>query len=108
MVKMLQVVAYAMGLVYTLMERLRCVVDWGVSQLPRSETMAKKKVVPKVPVATAKRKAPNRSGRPVRLDLTEKDHDRMERHATRRGLSKASLARMVILAWLEEQEGGAK
>ena len=70
--------------------------------------MAKKKAGPKVSVGTMKRKTPNRSGRPVRLDLTEKDHDRMERLAAKRGLSKASLARMVILAWLDEAERGAK
>ena len=61
-----------------------------------------------MPATIEKKKAPNRSGRPVRLDMSEADHNRMEREATRRGLNKASLARMIILAWLEEQEGGSK
>lgn len=52
---------------------------------------------------------PVRTGRPVRLDLTEKDHERLEKQAKKRGLNKASTARMIILAWLEEQEeGGGK
>ncbi|MGO9816332.1 MAG: hypothetical protein ACLP53_36910 [Isosphaeraceae bacterium] len=52
---------------------------------------------------------PVRTGRPVRLDLTEEDHQRLEKQAKKRGLNKASTARMIILAWLEEQEeGGGK
>jgi hypothetical protein len=51
-----------------------------------------------------------RAGRPVRLDLTEADHKRMERLATERGLSKASYARMAVLRQMktDEAEGGAK
>jgi hypothetical protein len=52
-----------------------------------------------------------RSGRPVRLDLTEADHKRMERLATERGLSKASYARMAVLRQMkadEAEEGGGK
>jgi hypothetical protein len=66
--------------------------------------MARKRA-PKVPATR-----PVRTGRPVRLDLTEADHERLERHAKRRGLTKASTARMVILEWLDEQDakGGAK
>lgn len=41
---------------------------------------------------------PVRTGRPVRLDLTEKDHERLEKQAKKRGLNKASTARMIILA----------
>jgi len=53
---------------------------------------------------------PVRTGRPVRLDLTEKDHVRLEKQAKKRGLNKASTARMIILEWLdeEESEGGGK
>jgi hypothetical protein len=47
---------------------------------------------------------PVRTGRAVRLDLTEADHERLARHATKRGLSKASTARMVVLEWLDEQD----
>ena len=68
--------------------------------------MAKKKAP--MPATIEKKKAPNRSGRPIRLDMSESDHNRMQRHAAKRGLNKASLARMIILAWLDEQEGGSK
>jgi hypothetical protein len=67
--------------------------------------MAKRKEPPKV---EATKKAPRRTGAPVRLDLAEKDHERLERQAKRRGLNKASLSRMIILEWLDEQERGAK
>jgi hypothetical protein len=49
-----------------------------------------------------------RAAKPVRLDLAAADHDRLEKQARRRGLTKASCVRMVILEWLEEQEGGSK
>ncbi len=51
-----------------------------------------------------------RSGRPVRLDLSEADHKRMERLATERGLSKASYALMAVLKQMkaDEAEGGGK
>jgi hypothetical protein len=51
-----------------------------------------------------------RSGRPVRLDMSEADHKRMERLATERGLSKASYARMAVLKQMktDESEGGGK
>jgi hypothetical protein len=53
---------------------------------------------------------PVRTGRPVRLDLTEEDHARLEKQAKKRGLNKASTARMIILEWLEkeEPEGGGR
>lgn len=46
----------------------------------------------------------------VRLDLELKDWERLEAQAKRRGLNKASTARMVILEWLDEQDakGGAR
>jgi hypothetical protein len=40
----------------------------------------------------------------IRLELFQKDHDRLEVQAEKRGLNKASTARMVILEWLDEQE----
>jgi len=45
-----------------------------------------------------------RAGKPVRLDLAEKDHKRLEDHARKRGLSKASLSRMIILEWLDARD----
>jgi hypothetical protein len=47
---------------------------------------------------------PSRGLRPVRLDLADADHERLERAARRRGLSKAAFARMVILDRLETEE----
>jgi hypothetical protein len=41
----------------------------------------------------------------VRLDLSPKDYERLEKQATKRGLNKASTARMVVLEWLDKQEG---
>ena len=49
-----------------------------------------------------------RAGKPVRLDLTDKDHKRLEEHARKRGLSKASLSRMIILEWLDERDSEKK
>lgn len=49
--------------------------------------------------------ADDRTSKPVRLDLSLADHARLEAAARRRGLSKASTVRMVLLAWLDAQEG---
>lgn len=46
--------------------------------------------------------------KPVRLDLSAGDHDRLERQARKRGLSMASFARMVILERLTELETEGK
>jgi hypothetical protein len=46
--------------------------------------------------------------KPVRLDLTPTDHERLDRQARRRGLTMASYARMVILERLENEERGSK
>jgi hypothetical protein len=46
--------------------------------------------------------------KPIRLDLTPKDHERLDRQARRRGLTMASFARMVILERLEVEDGGGK
>jgi hypothetical protein len=45
-----------------------------------------------------------RTGKAVRLDLSPKDHDRLDRAAERKGLSKASYARMAVLDRLEQEE----
>ncbi len=42
----------------------------------------------------------------VRLDLTMKDHARLDRQAKKRGLTKASYSRMVLLEKLDEEDGG--
>jgi hypothetical protein len=51
-----------------------------------------------------------RTGRPVRLDLSEADHERLEHQAKKRGLNKAAFARMAVLDRLrqEETEGAGK
>lgn len=50
-----------------------------------------------------------RVGKAVRLDLSPKDHDRLERASEERGLSKSSYARMAVLAFLkQDEEGGGK
>jgi hypothetical protein len=41
----------------------------------------------------------------VRLDLTATDHARLDRQAKKRGLTKASYSRMLILEKLDEEEG---
>jgi hypothetical protein len=46
--------------------------------------------------------------KPVRLDLTPTDHERLERQSRRRGLTMASYARMVILERLEADEASSK
>ena len=45
-----------------------------------------------------------RSGKAVRLDLSPKDHDRLEKVADERGLSKSSYARMAVLAYIKQDE----
>jgi hypothetical protein len=42
----------------------------------------------------------------VRLDLTAADHARLERQAKKRGLTKASYSRMLILEKLDQEDGG--
>jgi hypothetical protein len=64
--------------------------------------MAKKTGAKKVEAtATPARK---RTGKAVRLDLSPKDHDRLEKAAEERGLSKSSYARMAVLALLKQDE----
>ena len=52
-------------------------------------------VTPRESRASARKRAktvqatrPHRTGRPVRLDLTEKDHERLEKQAKKRGLTR--------------------
>jgi hypothetical protein len=45
-----------------------------------------------------------RVGRPVRLDLTEEIHERIETQATKLGLSKASYARQALMERLRRDE----
>lgn len=47
-----------------------------------------------------------RSGKAVRLDLKPEDFERLERLAEKRGLNKASYARMAVLRLLDEDEAG--
>ncbi len=42
--------------------------------------------------------------KPVRLVLPEADHERLERCASRIGLSMSSCARMAVLRWIEAEE----
>jgi hypothetical protein len=60
--------------------------------------MAKKRAKPMVKVKE------ERTGRPVRLDLSPADYDRLGRCATARGLNKSSYARMAVLALIKEDE----
>jgi hypothetical protein len=46
--------------------------------------------------------------RPVRLDLSEADHERLERLARERGLNKASYARQAVLERMRADEGSGK
>jgi hypothetical protein len=74
-----------------------------VQDPPGGETMAKKKATP---VQTTVTEA--KTSRPVRLDLTNADHDRLERIASVFGLSKSSYVRMKLLKAMkadEENEG---
>jgi hypothetical protein len=45
-----------------------------------------------------------KSARPVRLDLSESDHGRLERLARERGLNKASYARQAVLERMRADE----
>jgi hypothetical protein len=45
-----------------------------------------------------------RLGKAVRLDLSEKDHERLDRVATAKGLNMAAYSRMAILERLRKDE----
>jgi hypothetical protein len=63
--------------------------------------MAKRKAAPKVTTAAAT----ERSTKPVRLDLSLEDHQRIERNAKRFGLSKSAYVRQALFKQLESDEG---
>lgn len=91
-------------LVYNTFADALLLVYWGM-WFPgpgRSPSMAKKKAAKVNTVQTEK------AARPVRLDLSDADHQRLERCARKRGLNKASYSRMVILEKLDEEDGGGK
>ena len=71
------------------------------------KTAARKK--PPVKKTTVKKTdAPTRrSGRPVRLDLTETDHGRLQAAADRVGLGKAAYARQAVLERVRRDETAA-
>ena len=73
--------------------------------------MARKRE-PKVPASAepkTERRVPITDRRmPIRMDLKASDHQRMERHARKRDISIASLARMILVEWLDDREGGTK
>lgn len=75
---------------------------WGVSAYQGAKDMAKRKE-PKVPAI----KTPKTSDRvAIRLELKRADHKRLEQQAENRDLSLASMARVAVLEWLKQQEGG--
>jgi hypothetical protein len=65
--------------------------------------MSKKKASPKVNAVQEKRVV-----KPVRLELSEADHERLETVAEVKGLNKASYARMAVLERIKADEAGAK
>jgi hypothetical protein len=85
------------------MIRSRVVVLWGVARDHDEGPFMAKRETKKVEAIQEERLV-----KPVRLDLTLTDHQRLERQAKRRGLTMASYARMVILERLEADEGGSK
>jgi hypothetical protein len=69
--------------------------------------MAKKPSKAMNAVKTRKRLTPTLI-KGVRLDLSEADHERLERCARDRGLTMASYARQAVLAAMRADEGSAK
>jgi hypothetical protein len=67
--------------------------------------MAKKAAASKP--ANTNSPARKRTGKAVRLDLSAKDHERLERCSEERGLSKSSYARMAVLALIKQDEEGS-
>ncbi len=65
--------------------------------------MAKKKA-PKVPPSTMKRKPPQRTGTPVRLDLRSEDLERLDKVCRARGLSRAAYSRMAVMERIKADE----
>ncbi len=71
--------------------------------------MAKKKTPP-MPTTITKKKAPVRTGTPVRLDLRPEDLERLDRVCRARGLSRAAYSRQAVMIQIraDEEEGGGK
>ena len=68
--------------------------------------MAKKTAKGKTMNATRERPGPSPTlVKGVRLDLSERDHERLERCSRERGLTMASYARMAVLERLKADEG---
>lgn len=65
--------------------------------------MAKRKADPKVQAV-----ADETVTKPIRLDLSLADHERIERSAKRFGLSKSAYVRMALFKQLEADEGDSK
>ena len=65
--------------------------------------MAKRKASPKVSTVAIERET-----KPIRLDLSLADHERIERSAKRFGLSKSAYVRQALFKQLEVDERGAK
>jgi len=65
--------------------------------------MAKKKA-PQMPATATKKKAPNRIGSPVRLDLRSEDLERLDRVSRERGLSRAAYSRMAVMERIKADE----
>jgi hypothetical protein len=63
--------------------------------------MAKKKAAPKVNTV-----AEEQATKPIRLDLSIKDHERIARSAKRFGLSKSAYVRVALFKQLEADEAG--
>jgi hypothetical protein len=71
----------------------------GVSRpLPERSRMAKKRANKVQTVQDI------RAARPVRLDLSQGDHERLQALADERGLSKSSYARMAVLERMKADE----
>jgi hypothetical protein len=71
----------------------------GGPEPPEGVDMAKKKAAPKMTTASVERET-----KPVRLDLSLDDHERIERSAKRFGLSKSAYVRQSLFKQLEADE----
>src|SRR4051794_17786485 len=74
---------------------------WPDHRLSRESIMAKKKAAKMVAAAEPKT-------RPVRLDLSAEDHDRLRIRAAKSRLSMAAYARMVLMQAIDREETGER
>ncbi len=77
---------------------MRSLVCWGAQQPHEGMTMARKRAKPVQAVQEEK------VTKPVRLDLSATDYERLERCAKIRGLTRASYARMAVLDLIRADE----